>query len=129
MKRVVLTLVLALVIVLCGCVSHHQQANNTTATNTTKSYLKDILIQPMEDNTTKITLIYEFPDTSYNVTLLNYSVQGKVVQILTRITKSNETALPIITEKKIDLTVEGNVTMAVVMDILPKERCVSESLR
>ena len=123
MKRVVLTLVLALVIVLCGCVSHHQQANNTTATNnTTKSYLKDILIQPMEDNTTKITLIYEFPDTSYNVTLLNYSVQDKVVQILTRITKSNETALPIITEKKINLTVEGNVTMAVVMDILPKEK-------
>ena len=121
MKRVVLTLVLSLVIVLCGCISHHQQANNTTATNnTTKSYLKDILIKPMGNNTTKITLIYEFPDTSYNVTLLNYSVQGKVVQILTRITKSNETALPIITEKKINLTVEGNVTMAVVMDILPR---------
>jgi len=121
-RKAILMLLLALVIVVCGCVSHHEKLNNTTATNntTTKSYLKDILIKPMGNNTTKITLIYEFPDTSYNVTLLNYSVQGKVVQILTRITKSNETALPIITEKKINLTVEGNVTMAVVMDILPR---------
>jgi len=120
-KKLTFIIAIGLVLCLCGCVDHsHNNTSATTPTPTTESYLKDIIIQPLENDTTKIVLMYEFPDSGYNVTVLNYTVQGKTVQILTRITRSEGFTLPVITQKNITLIVEGNVTMAIVMDILPK---------
>ena len=122
-KLILLTFLISVVLCCCGCIGNY--SNNTTITTPTptpESYLKDIIIQPLENNTTKIVLMYEFPGSGYNVTVLNYTVQGKTVQILTRITRSNETALPIVTQKNVTLIVDGNVTMVIVMDILPPKK-------
>ena len=122
-KLILLMFLISVVLCCCDCIGNYgNNTSVTTPTPTPESYLKDIIIQPLENNTTKIVLMYEFPGSGYNVTVLNYTVQGKTVQILTRITRSEGFTLPVITQKNVTLIVEGNITMAIVMDILPSKK-------
>jgi len=108
---------LALVL-LAGCVQEPAEKTPTpTPVNesSTPHHLKNIILEDLGNNTTKITIVYEFPSTAYNVTLGGVKVKNGTAIIYVEVNKSSEPGLQVITTRNITLVLNYSIDTAMVL--------------
>ena len=104
-----------------GCISTENNATVTPPENTTNQsadYLKKILFEDVGNNTTKIILVYQFPSTEYNATVVKYGASNGSAIIFVDVTRA-EVGLPIVSYKNLTLVVNQTVNTAMVFTAIP----------
>lgn len=92
---------------------------NESVNQTSKSYLKDIIFEDLGNNTTKITIVYLFPSTAYNATVVKVGAQNGSALIFVDVTKA-DTGLQVLTYRNLTVVVNQSISTAMVLTALPE---------
>lgn len=120
MRRSFVLVFLIFALIVAGCVQN--ESTNVNETNTTPvnessqpHHLKNIIIEDLGNNTTKITVVYEFPSAAYNVTLNGVRVKNGTAVLFVEVNKTTEPAAQVITTRNITVTLNYSIDTAMVL--------------
>lgn len=111
-------IVLFIILLLHGCVQKESQTLEEP-TNTSKTFLKKVSVDRL-DNRSLVLLQYEFPDSGYNIEVLDHSLNGTTLFVYTMMNHSSPAAQVITTINK-TIEVEGEVDAVVVITLASKD--------
>ena len=112
-------LAILLLVLILGCTSPQvKKPVPVNETNRSQHYLKHIFFEDLPDNRTKITLVYEFPATNYNASIVSIGVKNGTATIFVDVKRTGE-GLQVITKRNLTVIVNETVNTAVVLTAQP----------